>query len=239
MAMTDAVNSLEKSLGYRFKDPKLALAALTHRSASSASNERLEFLGDAVLDLVIADVLYRCHPSLPEGGLTRLRAYLVNGDTLANIARNLGLGSVLILGAGERRAGGAQRASILADAMEATLGAIFLDSGYHQVYRVVERLFERELGDLPDSEALKDPKTRLQELLQSRGIERPRYVESKQSGPSHARRFECECSVDGVGLRAHGKGGSRRQAEQAAAAAVISMIESKDRRALDRSGQCA
>lgn len=235
--MNDAVNLLEESLCYRFQDQELALAALTHRSASSASNERLEFLGDAVLGLVIADLLYSRHPDLPEGDLTRLRAHLVNGDSLANVARDLDLGSTLILGLGERRAGGAQRASILADAMEAILGAIFLDSGYLEVHRVVARLFARRLGNLPDSETLKDPKTRLQELLQSRGLERPRYTESAQSGPSHARRFECECLVEGVGLRGQGAGGSRRQAEQAAAAAVIAMIESEKRHARAARGQ--
>lgn len=225
MGSVDPVAELGIRLGHRFGDPMLAAAALTHRSAAGESNERLEFLGDAVIALVIAEWLYEHEPGLEEGDLTRMRASLVNRDTLAALARELELGALLELGGGERRSGGFQRRSILEDAFEAAIGAVFLDGGYRDARAVLRRLFAARLAALPRPEALKDPKTRLQERLQARGLDLPDYTIVAAGGPEHARRFEAECRIAALSLVGRGGGTNKRRAEQAAAAAVLAQLE--------------
>lgn len=222
--MSDSIHLLEKRLGYCFDNPELAVTALTHRSAGSDNNERLEFLGDAVLGLAIAETLYERRPGLAEGDLTRMRAHLVNRETLAELAIELNLGAFLTLGSGERRTGGEQRHSILEDALEAVIGAVFLDSGYAAARAMVQRLFAKRLKSLPGAEILKDPKTRLQERQQAQKLEIPVYTVVKHSGPEHARRFVCECRLVKPELSARGAGSSRRRAEQAAAAALLERL---------------
>lgn len=221
---TDAVTRLERRLGYQFRDPAKADLALRHRSAGSTHNERLEFLGDAMIGLAVAEMLYAMRPELDEGDLTRMRASLVNGRALASMARELELGELLTMGTGERHGGGFQRRSTLADGFEAVIGAVFLDAGYVRTHELLKRLFAAPLEALPDPEQLKDPKTRLQELLQGRGLALPAYSVVGSSGPDHAREFRAECRVPELALAAHGRGSSRRAAEQAAAAEVISRL---------------
>lgn len=222
--MTDPAGELGRHLGYEFRDPSLITASLVHRSAGGGSNERLEFLGDAVVGLAVAELLYRSRPGLSEGDLTRARASLVNRDALASLARELGLGDYLVLGADERRSGAFQRGSILADALEAVFGAVFLDGGYACAREAVERVFAQRLAALPEPAALKDAKTRLQERLQSRGYALPVYTLAGSSGPEHSPRFDVECRVPDLDLAGSGSGGSRRKAEQAAAAAVLERL---------------
>ena len=215
---------LAQKLGYEFGDESLVDAALTHRSAGSGHNERLEFLGDALLDLVISAALYERAPDANEGDLSRLRASLVRRDALADIAAGLDLGRFVRLGAGELRTGGARRRSILADTLEALLGAIFLDGGYERARRCVLALYDARLNDLPDPRALRDPKTRLQELLQARGLERPAYEVVAVEGAPHDQQFEVRCDVAQLEVQGQGTGSSRRRAEQRAAAAVLERI---------------
>lgn len=223
---TDAIATLEQRLGYRFSDPGKARQALRHRSAGGMHNERLEFLGDAALGLVVAEMLYRECPELPEGDLTRMRATLVNGRALARMARGLDLGELLVMGTGEQHGGGFQRRSTLADVFEAVIGAVFLDGGYQAAHALLARLFAEPMRDLPDPESLKDPKTRLQEMLQARGMDLPEYRLVESSGPDHARQFRAECRVPALGLSASGRGSSRRAAEQAAAAELLGRVDS-------------
>jgi len=218
---TEPARELEQRLGHHFAEPGLAEAALTHRSARGPSNERLEFLGDAVLGLVIAEALYELRPELEEGDLTRMRASLVNRESLASVARAIDLGAALELGTGEKRSGGFQRRSILEDALEAAIGAVFSDGGYPAARDAVRRLFAERLEQLPHPDELKDPKTRLQEVLQGRGLPLPDYRIVAAGGPEHAREFQAECRVEELGLAGSGTGRSRRRAEQAAAAAVL------------------
>ncbi|NNF59790.1 MAG: ribonuclease III [Gammaproteobacteria bacterium] len=212
-------------LDYDFSDTGLARAALTHRSAAGAHNERLEFLGDALLDLVIAEQLYQRCPDASEGDLSRLRASLVRRDTLAFIAGLLELGDYLEMGTGELRSGGFRRSSVLADTLEALLGAIYLDGGYDASRRVVLSLYAERLSSLPDPAQLRDPKTRLQEYLQGRGEARPDYRIASVSGRAHEQKFEVVCEVDALALQASGQGSSRRRAEQRAAQALLELIE--------------
>jgi ribonuclease-3 len=169
-----ATSWLEKTLHYRFRDAELFVQAITHRSASGSNNERLEFLGDAVLDFVISDALFQLRPEADEGDLSKLRASLVKDTSLAELAVELGLGEHLILGSGERKTGGHRRESILADALEAILGAVYLDSGFDAAKDLVDRIFEQRLNAMPDDEDLRDPKTRLQEWLQARKLSLPK-----------------------------------------------------------------
>lgn len=222
--MSNAVRTLQTRLGYIFKNPELATEALAHRSARRASNERLEFLGDAVVNLVIAEALFGLRPDLEEGDLTRMRASLVMRDTLADLARGLEIGALLALGPGEQRSGAFQRHSILGDALEAVLGAVFIDGGYPAASAVIRRLYRQRLESLPDPASLKDAKTHLQELLQARGLALPAYAIVETSGPEHARRFAAECQVAELDLVGTGTGTTRRGAEQAAAAAVLDML---------------
>jgi ribonuclease-3 len=215
---------LEK-LSYAPRDLKLFSAALTHRSVSAANNERLEFLGDAVLNLLIAEHLYRAFPDASEGDLSRLRARLVSSEPLAEIAACLELGDALNLGTGELKSGGFRRKSILADALEAVCGAVFLDGGLEPARVVVESLFASRIGALPPPSTLKDSKTRLQEYLQSQGSPLPLYVVERIDGEPHAHTFLVSCEVACLGRRAQGSGATRRAAEQAAAQGVLQEIE--------------
>ena len=220
----DLSNWVERSFGHVFTTPALCYAALTHRSAGADHNERLEFLGDSILNCAVARLLYDAHPQADEGDLSRLRASLVSGESLAQIAAELGLGEYLSLGAGELKSGGFRRASILADALEAMLGAIFLDGGYEAAAGTVARLVAAKLSELPSAGALKDPKTRLQELMQARGVALPVYTLTAVGGDPHTQTFTVMCEVPVFGIGARGEGGSRRRAEQLAAAKVIDLL---------------
>ncbi len=222
---------LFKRLDYEFSDSTLINAALTHRSATGAHNERLEFLGDALLDLVISEWLYRGKPDATEGDLSRLRASLVKRDSLATIAAGLEIGDCLRLGVGELRTGGFRRSSILADALEAMLGAIYLDGGYDAARNTVLHLFAERLENLPESAALRDPKTELQEWLQARGIDRPEYRVEEVTGMAHEQKFHVVCNVSAFELSADGYGTSRRRAEQDAARAALSCISDEQHEA--------
>jgi ribonuclease III len=211
-------------LGYEARDFTLFRAALTHRSAASANNERLEFLGDAVVNLVVARALYLAFPQASEGDLSRLRARLVSREPLADIAAGLGIGEELQLGSGELKSGGFRRQSILADAFEALCGAMFLDAGLEGVEPVLMRLFADRIAALPAPESLKDAKTRLQEYLQSRSLELPRYAVCAVAGEDHAQRFTVSCEVPALNLRTSGEGSSRRRAEQEAAERMMETI---------------
>lgn len=205
------------ALGYRFQDEDLLELALTHRSVSGGNNERLEFLGDAVLGMVIAEALYTAHPGADEGALSRLRTRLVRRETLEELARELALGELLRLGGGELRSGGHRRGSILANALEAVIGAVFLDGGLAATREVIVRLMAARLVALGSDKELRDPKTRLQEFLQARGNPLPTYDVESVSGSAHARHFEIVCRLVAPGIEVRGEGGSRRAAEQQAA----------------------
>lgn len=217
---------LFETLGYRFAEPALLDQALTHRSYGLPHNERVEFIGDSVLNCVIAGLLYHRFPDLPEGQLSRLRANLVNRDTLHELALGLNLGALLRLGEGEARSGGARRPSILADALEAVLGAIFLDGGFAAVQEVIARLYADPLSRLAVGEKSKDAKTRLQEFLQGRRLPLPVYSVVEITGEAHAQTFGVCCEVGNLGIRARGTGRSRRAAEQEAAQAALEALGS-------------
>ena len=222
--------SLIESLGLAFDDRELLVQALRHRSAGRVNNERLEFLGDSILNLVISDHLYRRKPEASEGALSRLRASVVREETLAQVARRIGLGEYLVMGSGELKSGGHRRDSILADALEALIGALFLDQGFAPAHRWVQELFADELASLPDAQALKDSKTRLQEHLQRDRLSLPEYEVLGQSGQAHRQTFEVSCRVecDGTAFETTAKGSSRRRAEQTAAREMLeTLIESR------------
>jgi ribonuclease-3 len=211
----------EAQLEYTFKDPALLALALTHRSASKANNERLEFLGDSFLNFAIARRLFELRGSDTEGDLSRARAALVKEPTLAAIGQRLQVDAHLTLGPGELRTGGAQRAAILADAVEALIGAVLLDGGSAAAEAVVDLMFADQLESLPDAAALKDPKTRLQEWLQGRGLPLPSYAVTAVHGRDHEQTFVVECEVRDKNVQTTGRGQSRRRAEQEAAAAML------------------
>lgn len=222
--MSDVLAHLERRLGYRFSDPALLKRALTHRSKSGINNERLEFLGDSVLNTAVAAELYGRFEGLSEGELTRLRASLVKQETLAALARRLELGNLLELGSGEYKSGGHDRDSILADALEAVLGAIFLEAGFDTARRVVVDL-HRELIDRIDPQSVfKDPKTRLQEYLQKQSYRTPIYTILDVTGEAHNQHFVVECVVPDLEVQATGQGSSRRNAEQEAAAKAFEQV---------------
>ena len=225
--MKTANEWLRDSFGYECGDRKLLEAALTHRSAGGAHNERLEFLGDAVLNCVVAMLVFREFGDADEGDLSRFRATLVSGESLATIAGELGVGDRLHLGSGELKSGGFRRKSILADAFEALIGAIYLDGGFAAAAASVERIFAPRLGNLPSATELKDPKTRLQEALQARGLPIPAYQIESISGQAHHQVFRVSCSSQALGLSALGEGQSRRSAEQAAAKQLLTQIDSR------------
>jgi ribonuclease III len=213
---TDLPRSI-RGIDYEFRDPGLLKQAVTHRSHGPGHYERLEFLGDSLLNLVAAEILFQNRPHATEGDLSRLRSRLVRDLTLAEIATELGLGEHLRLGLGEMKSGGFLRESILADVMEAIFGAIYLDGGFESACKVIRNLLaERELN-LPDAERLKDPKTRLQELLQAHGHDLPCYEVIAESGADHAKQFEVCCSVGDWLPSVTARAASRRKAEQAAA----------------------
>ena len=223
---------VERSFGYVFVQPALCFAALTHRSAGADHNERLEFLGDSILNCTVARLLYDAHPQIDEGALSRLRATLVSGETLAQIAGELEVGDHLRLGPGELNTGGFRRASILADALEALLGAIFLDSGFDAAAAVVARIMGPRLSGLPAADTLKDPKTRLQEALQAHGLALPVYTLTAVVGDPHLQSFTVSCEVPVLGVSAVGEGGSRRRAEQLAAAKLLTLLPPEIRKSV-------
>lgn len=217
---------LQARLGYQFSSQALLQRALTHRSFAADHNERLEFLGDSVLNLAIASLLYERLGDLPEGDLSRVRANLVKQDTLFQIATRLRLSEALRLGEGESKSGGKQRPSILADALEAVLGAVYLDAGYVAAQEVVHRLFQSVEINPTMQAAAKDPKTALQEWLQGRKMKLPQYQVVATLGEAHRQTFEVECHIAESGQTARGSGPSRRAAEQAAAATMLEQLKS-------------
>jgi ribonuclease-3 len=214
------LDGFSRTIGYRFNDPELLLRALTHRSYTAEHNERLEFLGDSVVNCAVALQLYRKFPLLTEGELSRLRASLVSQPSLAAIASVSGFGVRLRLGEGELKSGGARRPSMLADAVEAVIGAVFLDGGFDAAYGVVEVLFSDALQKIDPKTTGKDAKTLLQEYLQSRRLPLPRYAVITIRGEAHDQMFEVECEIEQLDIRARGEGTSRRSAEQEAAGAA-------------------
>ena len=225
MQSSAALEALTRRLAYRFNNPALLDEALTHRSVGARNNERLEFLGDSVLNFVIADELFQKYSTINEGDLSRLRASLVNRDSLADIARELELGACLKLGSGELKSGGFRRSSIIADAVESILGAVYCDSGFDACRQLVLRLFKYKLDNIPDIDSLKDAKTRLQELLQSRRYDRPEYKVIEVSGKAHSQNFKVECRIENPACVTVGEGRSRRKAEQLAAEAALGILQ--------------
>jgi ribonuclease-3 len=220
-----SLDVLQGRLGYQFRRSELLTQALTHRSYGAANNERLEFLGDGVLNCIVGLMLYERFPGLKEGQLSRLRANLVNQQPLFEIARDLGMGAELRLGEGELRSGGASRPSILADSLESILGAVLLDAGFDSARALVERLFASRLNDIDPAAQGKDAKTLLQEWLQSRRRGLPAYNLIEVSGQAHAQSFSVECRIDSLGVRSSGTGNSRKAAEQAAAGAALRELQ--------------
>lgn len=222
--MEKAAAWLKQSLDYQFRDEALLTQALTHRSAPGPNYERLEFLGDAVLDVVVSEETLRLRPDASEGELSRIRASLVKDATLTVLALDLGLGSHLILGAGVLKPGERGPSSMLGDALEAVFGAVYLDAGFDEACRVIRRAYGDRLRVLPDSAARRDPKTRLQELLQSRKLDLPTYQVENTSGKAHSQSFEVSCSIVALEARTIGRGTSRRRAEQDAAAKMLILV---------------
>ncbi|HET7731048.1 MAG TPA: ribonuclease III [Usitatibacter sp.] len=226
----EGLAELERRLGHVFAKPELAGQALTHRSFGTPHNERLEFLGDSLLNCAVATLLYERFPRLPEGDLSRLRAALVNQSSLSEVASSLGLGDRLRLGEGELKSGGFRRPSILADAVEALLAAVYLDAGFEAVRASVERVLGERLERNEGLPVDKDPKTALQEHLQGRKLQLPRYAVQRTEGEAHEQTFTVECRVDDLGLVASGRGANRRAAEQAAAEGVLAQLEKAPKR---------
>lgn len=223
--MDKAAAWLKQNLDYEFADSELLQRALTHRSAPGRNNERLEFLGDSVLQLVISELLFAERPKASEGRLSRLRSTLVKDSTLSAIATELHLGEQLMLGSGEKKSGGQRRASILADALEALFGAVYLDAGFDAARRVIHRAIGDRLAELPEGGELRDPKSRLQEWLQGRQLPLPAYKMENVTGKAHKQSFAVSCSITEPLLQTAGTGSTRRDAEQQAAAAMLAAIE--------------
>lgn len=219
------------AIDHAFVDPRLLRQALTHRSYGVPNNERLEFVGDAVLNCVVALSLYERFPTLPEGDLSRARAHLVNRETLAQVARRLGLGDAIQLGEGELRSGGNDRPSILADAMEAVFGAVFLDAGFDAARDAIDAAYADVLREADPATLGKDPKTRLQEWLQSRRLPVPEYAIIGTTGEAHAQQFAVECRIPELSIVVRGSGTSRRTAEQDAALRALEAVKLADPRA--------
>ncbi len=217
--------SVARKLGHTFSDEGLLKTALTHRSFGAPNNERLEFLGDGILDCVIAASLFHRFPNLPEGDLSRLRANMVRQEALHQLALELKIGDVLRLGEGELKSGGAQRPSILADALEALFGAVYLDAGFSAAQAVIENLYAPLLAELKPGQFQKDAKTRLQEWLQGRKKALPRYQLLETTGAAHEQRFEVACHIESPSLRTVGHGASRRIAEQVAAEQALKELQ--------------
>jgi len=215
--------AVERRLSYQFRDASLLRQALTHRSHGTPNYERLEFLGDGLLNFVVARLLYEQFEKLPEGDLSRLRASLVNQQTLSELATSLSLGDHLRLGEGELKSGGFRRPSILADAFEALVGAIFLDGGFTAASEVLGRLYQPLMASADPAALGKDPKTRLQEFLQGKHLALPQYTIVNVSGEAHEQHFRVECAIPELGLKSQGEGPSRRAAEQEAARAAYEL----------------
>lgn len=225
LSLSPALLALQVRLQHEFANPKLLTLALTHRSFSSDHNERIEFLGDSVLNLAVAALVYEQLSASPEGDLSRVRANLVKQDTLHQLATVLGLSALLRLGEGEARSGGAKRPSILADALEALIGAVYLDAGFVKADQLVRRLF-KDVAINPQMQAIgKDPKTELQEWLQGRKMNLPIYRVVGTLGAAHQQTFDVECEITQLGRAERGIGGSRRAGEQAAATAMLVAIK--------------
>ncbi|MGE5170631.1 MAG: ribonuclease III [Rudaea sp.] len=212
------------ALDHAFARPELLRQALTHRSYGTPNNERLEFVGDAVLNCVVARALFERFPDMPEGDLSRMRAHLVNQETLAQVARRIDLGGAMRVGEGEMRSGGTDRASMLADAMEAVFGAVFIDGGYEAARRVIDGVYADVLREADPTALGKDPKTRLQEWLQAKRLPVPEYAIVGTSGEAHSQTFEIECRIPALGIVAQGSGTSRRVAEQDAAQQALGAL---------------
>lgn len=227
--MDERLDELQARIGHRFRQTDLLARALTHRSFGADHNERLEFLGDAVLSLAVSSLLFERFAGSDEGDLTRVRAHLVREDSLHRMALQLGLPEVVRLSEGEARGGGAQRASILADALEAVIGAVFLDAGFDAARGLVQRLFGEVIAGTEIGGWAKDAKTELQEWLQARRLPVPTYRISATRGQAHAQTFEVECMVPALGLTQAGEGRSRRQAEQEAARRMLDDLKASDR----------
>lgn len=219
------INRLQKKLGYTFQQHDLLLQALTHRSANSKHNERLEFLGDSILSYVIANALYQRFPRVDEGDMSRMRATLVCGNTLAEMAREFELGECLRLGPGELKSGGFRRESILADTVEALVGGVFLDSDIQTVDKLILDWYSTRLDEISPGDKQKDPKTRLQEYLQRRHLPLPTYLVMQVRGEAHDQEFTIHCQVSGLLQPVVGNGSSRRKAQQAAAEQAIKLLE--------------
>ncbi len=224
MARQPDYRKLEQRLNYQFKDAVLLKEALTHRSAHSRNNERLEFLGDSILNFVIAAELFRLYPTSAEGDLSRLRASLVSKTGLYQVSTQLQLGDYLILGSGELKSGGFRRNSILADTVEAIIGAVYLDTGFEASRQLILQLYTDQIKNIPDVNDLKDAKTRLQELLQSRKLALPEYTVAEVSGQAHNQQFTVDCAINELDLQAQGKASSRRKAEQLSAEKIITLL---------------
>ncbi len=216
---------LYKRINYQFSDEALLTVALSHRSRGASNYERLEFLGDGLLNFVIAEALFHRHPELDEGALSRLRASLVRGTTLAEIAREIQLGEYLLMGSGEFKSGGFDRDSVLADVVESVLGAAFVESGFEAAKSIILALFDQRISSLPAAASLKDAKTRLQELLQGKGHSRPDYDIIKTAGEAHCLSFTVQCVVNAYDLVTTAEASSRRKAEQMAAEIAIDSIK--------------
>jgi len=223
--LSEPLAGLCRRLGYQFTQATLLEDALTHRSAGSRNNERLEFLGDSILNFTIAAELYQRFNQADEGELSRLRASLVNAQALATLSRGLDIGECLTLGSGELKSGGFRRESILADALEAVFGAVYLDGGFEACRNLILRLYHDTLTGLPAVADLKDPKTQLQEFLQSRKRPLPSYQVIDVRGEAHAQTFIVECQAEGLPTPARGQGSSRRKAEQEAAGIALRLLQ--------------
>lgn len=223
--MTVSLDDLQSRLGYRFKDIAHLEAALTHRSMGPSHNERLEFLGDSIVNFVVAEILFKAYPEAREGKLTRMRASLVRGQSLGQLARRLQLGEAIRLGTGERKSGGRRRESILADAMEAVIGAIYLDGGMNACQQCVGQWLEAEFAAVDPNQVDKDPKTALQEWMQRQKMDLPTYRVVEVLGPAHQQTFKVACWLGESQPVFEGMGSSRREAEQAAAAAALIVLE--------------
>ncbi|MEQ5801873.1 ribonuclease III [Halomonas sp. H10-9-1] len=225
--MSQTLNAFSRRLGHDFSDDSLLELAMTHRSFGGRNNERLEFLGDSIVNFVIAEALFRRFPEAREGQLSRLRARLVKGQTLAELAREMSFGEHLRLGSGEMKSGGHRRESILADAVEAIIGAIYLDAGMETVRARILSWYATRLEEISLQDTQKDPKTRLQEFLQSRQVPLPRYEVVSVEGEAHAQTFTVECHVELLDDHTTGIGASRRHAEQQAAEMALKQLEPK------------
>ncbi len=215
---------------YSFKDAELLLLALSHRSVGRLNNERLEFLGDSILNWVVSARLFDLNADSNEGDLTRLRARVVRGDTLAELAVGLKLGDYIKLGEGELKSGGFKRNSILANTLEAIFGAIYIDGGFESCAKVIRHVCDPYIAQLPDANELKDPKTRLQEWLQGKGYTLPEYSVLTDEGPPHRKMFLVQCVSQDAGVKVTGKGSSRRKAEQVAALAALDIISKNSKK---------